>query len=60
MIKMLFICIGLHVDLQQVFRNATMALGLDKLVDDIIVPDEFGVVRFCKSCDNPLKARQAW
>lgn len=54
MIKMLFTCIGLNVELLQAFWNATMALGLDKLVDDIIVPDKIGVVRFCKPRDIAL------
>lgn len=54
MIKMLFTCIRLNVELLQAFWNATMALGLDKLVDDIIVPDKIGVVRFCKPRDIAL------
>lgn len=39
-------------------RNKIEALGLDKLVDDIIITDELGGEQFRKPCDIPFRIMQ--
>ncbi len=56
------ICIGIITDGRPVGQhNKIEALGLDKVVDDIIVTDELGGVQFRKPCDIAFRIMiQRW